>query len=540
TGYSNVGGLVGKMDYGLLQDSSVVGIGVQSTTNYAGGLVGANESGAQIRSSYAKFTNGVIGGGDYIGGVVGYNNGLVYKSYVNLANVTGDESVGGVVGRNDAGLVQESYAKATVKVNGRTDIGGGIGYNVTGTVLSSYAEALLVTGTSDNIGGLVGRNVSGPITSSYAKVTTVSSTAGAKLGGLVGMNGTGLGKIENCYAETTNITGSAGDNVGGLVGFNTGGEIKNSYAKSSTAITGISSVGGFVGYNGSGYLSSSYAEVKGISASLDTVGGFVGFTNSDSYISKCYAKSSGTIQGTSYIGGFVGYAVAAQIVESYALPTTVTGSVDKTGGFVGWLVSSFFANVFVRSSQGTVTGITQVGGFVGNIDGGTIINSYAVWNSVAGTGVSIGGHTGVSANNSNIDNAFSVASVSGASSGNPPSVGLFIGTLPAAQPAPLIGEILKNVYADWNVIRTCVDTGTGLDVCNVNCENTSGGIECYNDRSLTTLLWPILPDTSSTYEVETDGTADHTNFYYKTNLPLASWDFTNVWKENTSDYPTLR
>jgi len=533
TGNSNVGGLVGKIDYGLLQDSFVAGMGVSSVGNYAGGLVGANESGGQIRSSYAKLTSSVIGGGDNIGGVIGYNNGLLYKSYVELARVTGDEYVGGIVGYNDAGLIQESRAKVTTRVNGVKDIGGGVGYNATGTVLSSYTESLLVTGTSSNIGGLVGRNISGLITSSYAKVTTVSSTVAGtgNVGGLVGMNGTGLGKIKNSYAETTNITATTGDYVGGLVGYNTGGEISDSYAKSSTSISGVTYVGGLLGGNGSGFLSSNYAEVKAVSASTSHVGGFVGKAEAEGYISKCYAKSSGTISAPTYTGGFVGYA-QGQIVESYALPTTVTGTIISTGGFAGYLLSAFLANVYTRSSLGTLSGATEVGGFVGSIVNSTVINSYAVWALVSGTGEYVGGHTGI-ASTSNIDNSFSVSSLSGVSALTPPTIGLFIGSLPTAESAPLIGKTLERAYADWNVIRTCANPG-GILVCNVNCANTITGLKCFADDGVT-----VLGTNAGTFEMET-GVNDYTNFYYKTNAPLSSWDFTNFWKENTSDYPTLR
>ncbi|MBI2522242.1 MAG: hypothetical protein HYV97_17615 [Bdellovibrio sp.] len=524
-GDSNVGGLVGKMDYGLIQDSFVTGMGVYSSVNYAGGLVGTNDAGGQIRSSYAKFTTSVSGAGVGIGGVVGNNNGLIYQSYVELPKVMGANYIGGIVGYNDAGLVQESRAKITTQVSGAGDIGGGVGYNATGTVLSSYSEAVLVTGTSNNVGGLIGRNVSGTITSSYAKVTTVSSTIGAgvsNVGGLVGLNGTGLGKIENSYAETTNITATTGENVGGLVGYNTGGEVKNSYAKSSNAITGTSYVGGLIGYNGSGYLSSSYADVKGVTASTNYVGGFVGRTNTGSNISKSYAKSSGTISSPSVVGGFAGYDLGGQIVESYALPTTITGTTSLIGGFVGHLAgSSYLMNVYVRSDAGTLTGNTIVGGFVGRIEDSTIINSYSVWNLVTGAGEYIGGHTGI-ASNSNIDNSFCVASVSGISALTPPSVGMFIGLLPTAATPPLINKTLELAFADWEETKTCTNSG-GLTICNDS------------DRT-NEAVYPPDPDN---YEFET-GVDFNTTFYYKTSAPLSSWDFTNIWKENTSDYPSFR
>ncbi len=503
SGTSYVGGLVGRMDYGKMQDSFVSGLSVSATAGYVGGVVGYNDSWGQIRLCYAKFTNMIGGSGDNIGGVSGYNDGLIYQSYAEFARINGRSSVGGVVGSNNAGLVQESHAKVTVHVIGSgADVGGAIGYNGTGTVNKAYSEGVLVQGTASNIGGLIGRNVNGAITSSYAKVTSVTGT-GSGVGGLVGYNagGSGSGKIESSYAETTTVS-SVDDYVGGLIGRNDGGEIKNSYAKSVGLISGSSYVGGMIGSNGSGYLSSDYADVRTVTGAVNFVGGLLGNSEINSNISKCYAKSSGIIGGNaSYIGGFVGV-TSGQIDESYALPTTITGSGAATyiGGFAGYVDTTFLMNVYVQSPAGTITGADQVGGFVGTMETSTIYNSYAVWTKVKATGSTVGGHVG-EAFDSDIYNSFSVADIEGTDAGGPiERVGYFLGHLTGA-------TALHDVYSakDPSV-----------------CVNHSG--DCN--------------DVSAVYEGWISGGV--TYFYDKRMTPMSKWDFTNYWQEKTSDYPTLR
>ena len=201
----------------------------------------------------------VNGTGDYIGGLVGsvgYErlrgniNGSVTNCY-STGMVSGNENVGGLVGRNSHGsIVTNCYSTSTVI--GSECVGGLVGYNYRGgNIATSYSNGT-VSGDR-HVGGLVGRNqegrmmVAGPgrITLSYS---TSAATGIEYVGGLVGSNG---GTLANSYSSGS-VTGN--DHIGGLVGFNDWidddelpGTVVNCY--STGAVSGNSGTGGLVGSN---------------------------------------------------------------------------------------------------------------------------------------------------------------------------------------------------------------------------------------------------------------------------------------------------
>ncbi|WP_081927195.1 GLUG motif-containing protein [Halobellus rufus] len=230
------------------------------------GHVGSNGNVTNVRLKSANVT-----GRDSIGGVVGTNTGDVRESSVD-GKVHGDQRVGGVVGDNDGDLRNSSV---TARVNGTDYVGGLVGEGRSGSTLTqSYATGAVnavgnqiggaigrnngavtmaaATGAVDgdrNVGGLVGRNlVDGDVRQSYATGGVLDSRY---VGGLVGFND--QGSVKDAFA-----TGDVdGQNAGGLVGWNNDGEIRQSYAVGR--VNGTSSVGGLVGYNSpSGTIEDSY------------------------------------------------------------------------------------------------------------------------------------------------------------------------------------------------------------------------------------------------------------------------------------------
>jgi len=161
--------------------------------------------------------NGNVTGQDDVGGLVGKNEGTVSDSY-STGSVTGDDYVGGLVGKNE-GTVSNSYS--TSSVSGNTRVGGLVGQN-SAAVSNSYSSGS-VTG-SDYVGGLVGRN-EGPVSNSYS---TGSVTGNNYVGGLVGRN---EDTVSNSYSSGS-VTGS--NNVGGLVGYNIG-TVSNSFWDTQTS-----------------------------------------------------------------------------------------------------------------------------------------------------------------------------------------------------------------------------------------------------------------------------------------------------------------
>ncbi|HSC19339.1 MAG TPA: hypothetical protein VLC74_10525 [Rhizomicrobium sp.] len=136
-------------------------------TTGVGGLVDVN--GGSITKSSAKVTI-QVDKGKYVGGLVAYNAGTVSRSYSEgrvLDAQSLDDSVGGLVGLNEAGDGQLLNVFSTASVRGGTNaccnLGGLIGENG-GIVRSAYAAGKI--GNSRNgravFGGVVGDDEAAP------------------------------------------------------------------------------------------------------------------------------------------------------------------------------------------------------------------------------------------------------------------------------------------------------------------------------------------------------------------------------------------
>ena len=134
--------------------------------------------------------NATVTGYERVGGLVGYNTGIVSDSY-STGTVTGYKRVGGLVGWNRR-TVSSSYS--TVDVTCSRSVGGLVGYN-TGTVSNCYSSGS-VTGY-EYVGGLVGTQHWGGTVSDCYSSTTV---AGERfVGGLVGVN---YWRVSNSFWDT--------------------------------------------------------------------------------------------------------------------------------------------------------------------------------------------------------------------------------------------------------------------------------------------------------------------------------------------------
>ena len=211
---SEVGGIAGY-NYGSIRNShssgkvTVTGRDVHGV----GGLVGENSKGS-ISQCYSSMN---VEGARSVGGLVGYNDGIIFASYA-LGSVemyehdSGDDyltaanEAGGLVGCNH-GKIYVSYALGSVI--GSEDVGGLVGDNDYGEIYSSYAQGR-VTGRR-NVGGLVGSN-GGVIATSYAANTVEEDTSSSYnkiFGGFVGLNEK---SVVNSYwdAELSKLDTSAG------------------------------------------------------------------------------------------------------------------------------------------------------------------------------------------------------------------------------------------------------------------------------------------------------------------------------------------
>jgi hypothetical protein len=263
--------------FGLILDGEVRNLGLEggfiSGGVFVGGLVGWNHNNASVSNCYSI---GDVNGVDDVGGLVGYNIGVI-SNCSSTGDVSGTRWVGGLVGLNkDDGSVSNCYSTS----------------NVSGTF-----------GSSIYVGGLLGSN-SGSLSNCYS---TGDVSGERDVGGLVGANGD---SVSNCYS-TGDVSGT-GNAVGGLAGSNSSGSVSNCYSIGD--VNGVDDVGGLVGANYSdGSVSNCYStgDVNGV----DDVGGLVGQNGYiviippdefyfPGYINNSY--SAGWVVGDSNVGGLVG------------------------------------------------------------------------------------------------------------------------------------------------------------------------------------------------------------------------------------------
>lgn len=134
-------------------------------------------------------------------GLFSYTEKAVIKNIgLENININGNYSVGGLVGYQNSGKIENSYASGTV--SGDSQVGGLVGFN-SGTISNSYASGT-VSSKSDNVGGLVGFNF-GTISNSYASGTV---SGNSQVGGLVGLN---YATITNSYYDRETNTNSMDD-----------------------------------------------------------------------------------------------------------------------------------------------------------------------------------------------------------------------------------------------------------------------------------------------------------------------------------------
>lgn len=163
------------------------------------------------------------------------------------------------------------------------------------------------------------------------------------------------GTIQNVGFTNVNInsTKTSQATVGGLVGSNSG-TIQNSHSTGVVTSTGFG-VGGLVGLNGSGsVIHQSYSSVA-TSSNNNQLGGLAG-------------SNTGTI------------------TESYATGDVTGTGVNlnyRAGGLVGQLVGSS-SSISNSYSTGNVTSLSNFAGLVGDMQGGTITNSYTRSNTASG------------------------------------------------------------------------------------------------------------------------------------------------------------
>ena len=283
----SVGGVTGY-NTGTIKDSFNNAV-VTGGTIYAGGVAGSNEGGT-ISGCY---NTGSVTAQNLIGGITGRNNsGSIITGSYNTAAVTGIKAdgsgfsqVGGISGYNKGIINGESYNTGNVVANGY-GVGGIVGYNYDSSVIEHVHNKGNVTGGTFYVGGIAGYSKS--TLSDVYNTADISGAAGAKyVGGIVG---DAFKDVINAY-NTGTVSGS--QHIGGIAGRAGSGTIEGSW--NSGTIKGGHYLAGIVG-NSTDSIRNCYNE-----------GTIIG-TGSSQYLSGIagYSKS-GTITNVYNLGEVTGY-----------------------------------------------------------------------------------------------------------------------------------------------------------------------------------------------------------------------------------------
>lgn len=138
SGYETLGGLVAKNEStGTISDSYATG-NVGGPSDYIGGFVGKNSG--TIAECYAA---GAVGGDDNIGGFAGQTYGGTIRDSYATGNVNASSGyAGGFVGANDSGArIDNSYSVGRVTAPAVDSVGGFAGYIWSTIVANSFYDS---------------------------------------------------------------------------------------------------------------------------------------------------------------------------------------------------------------------------------------------------------------------------------------------------------------------------------------------------------------------------------------------------------------
>ncbi len=197
----NVGALAGQAGGAMIQNVNASDLTIQGGW-YVGGLVG-RISGTKITQVWiAGAVSANLGGG----GLVGWaKTGSLIAGVRSEVNVSGNQSVGGLVGLLDDSTIQKSFASGSVTADDSASqaIGGLVGATSGSEARisdSAVGGGVGIKSGGNFIGGLVGRNTSSGLALTKCYVAA-PVTGGTRVGGLVVDDGVVTSKLVNSYFD---------------------------------------------------------------------------------------------------------------------------------------------------------------------------------------------------------------------------------------------------------------------------------------------------------------------------------------------------
>ena len=373
---------------------SIFGLTIDRAGEDYVGLFGAIGDGAYVRNF--TLNSGTITGTNNVGAAVGGTVGsdTVIENITNTANVSGGNSVGGVIGSASKSSMSGLINIGTI--SGSTNVGGIVGNMTGGTLAGETYNIGGVSGDDNNIGGIVGSARQGALIGNSGEnvfqiYNSLNVTGGYDVGGIVGtLMGSNVVNAANYGNVTANGSKSdeykyhtAETNVGKLDGAGLDSDV-------ATITVSAANAGGIAGRSEHGYaddnmtkLSSNITDVinEGDVTSVregsdnhykaGNVGGIVGRAENTT-ITNAENKEN-TVAGAHNVGGVAGFLGGVSSVE---VGVNNGGDITATGARKAEVDA--YAKERVRPIGGNeLFNIGNIGGVVGYLfgDSATIKNS---------------------------------------------------------------------------------------------------------------------------------------------------------------------
>lgn len=379
----------------LVNDSSAAITGEQYVGGIAGSNAGTITTGNKETDKTVNLINrGTITGQQYVGGVAGSNSGIITNANndveLNVKDGTAAaEFFGGIAGENTKdGIINNATNTADVNADGADYVGGIVGKN-DGTLKDMAGNSGNVNG-KDYVGGVAGLNTNNkPLDGVEASNTgTVFATNGGA-GGIFAVNNADItnSKLTNNGA----VIGKGGNGTGGIFGVNTGNISTSSLINEVDGqVIGTNNVGGLIGKNTGTIIggrddADSYYKYEIYNNGVINVGTYI-YNNQNGD----YEFTAGKGQN---IGGLIGNNTTENGKTGSLTAGYNTGAINASGstnvgGIAGsnsGIIDQVFNTVMVKPGSNqdiAITGGTNVGGLVGD-NTGTITNAYNTSNVVA-------------------------------------------------------------------------------------------------------------------------------------------------------------
>lgn len=230
---------------------TITGLRVNTEENYAS-LIGTLGADGEVKN--LTLANAVVyGTGSSVSGFVAYISGGTISgctfgsSTTDGSSVSGAGNVGGIIYKNDSGLVSYCTNNGTISASGTSAQAGGIAAQTSNGTVSNCTNngSVSVSGggetTFASAGGIVGYTKSNSTVSGCTNNGSVSATGvSISAGGIVGWNyNSTVSGCENTINGNASVDGTADTYVGGIVGFNSEGTVEDNNTNDGTPTTNV-------------------------------------------------------------------------------------------------------------------------------------------------------------------------------------------------------------------------------------------------------------------------------------------------------------